>query len=144
MNITGFQINTPPYSQTNNCASTLAPAASCTITVVFNPTAAARQDGALYVYTNGINGGAAVMDLTGVGFGPVAGLSPASLNFGSVTVGTASPAQTVTLSSTGSTTLTISNITFSGSGDYSQTNTCPATLATGSNCTISVTFTPTA
>ncbi len=142
MNITNFQINTPPYSQTNNCASTLAPAASCTVTVVFNPTLAATQNGTLYVVTNGINGGTAALNLTGVGFGPVAGLSPASLNFGSVTVGTASPVQTVTLSSTGSTALTITDITFSGSGDYSQTNTCPATLATGSNCTISVTFTP--
>jgi hypothetical protein len=142
MNITNFQINDPPYSQTNNCPSTLAPNASCTVTVVFNPTAAATQNGTLYVFTNGINGGTGVLNLTGSGFGPVAGVSPASLNFGSVTIGAASPAQTITLSSTGSTALTITNISFSGVGDYSQTNTCPATLASASNCSISVTFTP--
>jgi hypothetical protein len=38
--------------------------------------------------------------------------------------------------------LTIQKITVSG--DFSQTNNCPATLSTGAACTISVTFTPTA
>jgi hypothetical protein len=142
MNISSFQISNPPYSQSNNCPASLAPAASCTITVVFNPTLAATQNGTLFVFTDGINGGTAALNLSGVGFGPVAELSPASLNFGSVAVGTASPAQTITVSSTGSAALTITNIAFSGSGDYSQTNTCPATLAIASNCAISVTFTP--
>ena len=34
--------------------------------------------------------------------------------------------------------------TIGKSGDYVQTNTCPVTLAAGQNCTITVTFQPTA
>ena len=38
--------------------------------------------------------------------------------------------------------LTVTNI--AASGDYAQTNTCGTSVAAGANCTISVTFTPTA
>jgi hypothetical protein len=48
----------------------------------------------------------------------------------------------VTLSNTGNASLTISSIAISG--DFAQTNTCGATLAASSSCTLSVTFTPTA
>jgi len=53
-------------------------------------------------------------------------------------------AQTVTLTNSGTSALTISSI--ATSGDFAQTNTCPvspATLAAGADCAISVTFTPT-
>jgi hypothetical protein len=73
---------------------------------------------------------------------PTAGVSPASLTFGSQTVGTTSAAQTVTLSNTGSAALTITNI--ASSGDFAENNTCGSSLAAGENCTINVTFTPTA
>jgi Phosphoesterase family/Abnormal spindle-like microcephaly-assoc'd, ASPM-SPD-2-Hydin len=73
---------------------------------------------------------------------PTAGVSPMSLTFGGQTVGSASAAQTVTLSNTGSVALTITSI--AGSGDFAETNTCGSFLAAGGNCTISVTFTPTA
>src|ERR1700745_2468925 len=38
LTISGMQISAP-YSQTNNCGSTVAPNASCTISVKFSPTA---------------------------------------------------------------------------------------------------------
>ena len=76
-----------------------------------------------------------------------ANLNPASVNFGNQNVGTTSPAQTVTLTDNGSLPLSISNIALAGTNatDFAQTNTCPIgsnTLASGSSCTISVTFTP--
>jgi len=55
---------------------------------------------------------------------------------------TSSPATTVTLRNMGSNAMPITSITPSPS-DYSETNTCGASLAGGSECTISVTFTPT-
>jgi hypothetical protein len=76
------------------------------------------------------------------------GFSPLSLAYGSFTVGTSSPTQTVTLSSTSSAgaTVTISSISITGTNatDFSQTNNCPASLNPGQSCTITVTFTPTA
>jgi alpha-tubulin suppressor-like RCC1 family protein len=72
--------------------------------------------------------------------GPVVGLSPSSLTFASQIYGTASAAQTVTLTNTGTATLNISGIT--ASGDFTNTSTCGASLTVGASCTISVTFTP--
>jgi Abnormal spindle-like microcephaly-assoc'd, ASPM-SPD-2-Hydin len=76
--------------------------------------------------------------------GAVAVLSPSSLTFAAQNVGTTSPAQMITLSNTGTAALNITNIGITGTdpGDFSQTNTCPASVAVGTSCTFSVTFTP--
>jgi len=83
--------------------------------------------------------------LSGTGTAPVAVLSPTSLNFGNQKQQTTSAAQTVTLSNTGTAQLTINSIAIGGTnaGDFSRTTTCGATLAAGSNCTVSVKFKPT-
>ena len=75
---------------------------------------------------------------------PVASLSSTSLSFGSVTTGTSSSPQPVTLLNTGSATLAISSVgTLNGNtGDFSQTNNCGFALAPTLSCTINVTFTP--
>lgn len=61
-------------------------------------------------------------------------------------MGTSSPTQSVTLSNTGSASLTISSVTVGGTNpaDFAQTNTCGSGVAAGGNCTINVTFKPTA
>jgi len=74
--------------------------------------------------------------------GPVVGLSAISLTFGSESVGTTSAPQTVTLFNPGNAALTISGV--ASSGDFEETNTCDASLAGESDCTIAVTFEPTA
>ncbi|HEY8056572.1 MAG TPA: choice-of-anchor D domain-containing protein [Terriglobales bacterium] len=73
-------------------------------------------------------------------------LSPAVLNFAVQTLGTPSAAQTVTLTNSGGSALTLGGITLGGAsaGDYSQTNSCGTSLAAGAQCTISVSFTPAA
>ncbi len=50
------------------------------------------------------------------------------------------------MTNTGSNAVTINGIGIGGAnaGDFGQTNTCPGSLAAGANCTILVTFTPTA
>jgi hypothetical protein len=72
---------------------------------------------------------------------PVIGLTPTSLTFGAQKVGTASAAQVITLDNPGATPLKITSITISG--DYAETNDCPAKLTIGKSCTINVTFSPT-
>jgi hypothetical protein len=69
-------------------------------------------------------------------------VTPASLTFGSQSVGTTSVPQAVTLSNTGSATLAIWSI--GAAGDFAQSNTCGTSLAAGASCAVSVTFTPTA
>ena len=76
---------------------------------------------------------------------PTAGLNLSSLAFTSQTIGTASMAQTLTLTNSGKGPLSITSITTGGtnSSDFSETNTCATSLAANANCVISVTFTPT-
>jgi hypothetical protein len=53
-------------------------------------------------------------------------------------VGATSKPKTVTLSNPGATPLHV--ISIIASGDFAETNNCPASLATGKHCTITVTF----
>ena len=72
---------------------------------------------------------------------PSISISPASLAFGSLSQGSTS-SRVVTLSNTGALVVNISTIL--ASGDYGQSHNCGSTLAPAANCTITVTFTPTA
>jgi hypothetical protein len=74
----------------------------------------------------------------------LAALSSTTLDFGQRIVG-ATATQTVTLTNAGEAALNISNISIADpSGDFPQTNNCGTSLAPGGNCTITVTFDPTA
>ena len=77
---------------------------------------------------------------------PLPSLSPSSVSFADQAVGTTSSPQNVILTNSGSGPLIISSIAIKGanSGDFSQTSNCPASLAVGANCQVSITFTPTA
>jgi hypothetical protein len=68
-------------------------------------------------------------------------LTPLSLTFSAQAVGTQSPAQIITIKNTAEQPLTMLNI-ISASLDFPQTNNCPASLAPGASCIISVTFAP--
>jgi hypothetical protein len=88
------------------------------------------------------------VSLTGNGkSGAIVTLTPPSLSFPNVALGTPSQRQ-VTLKNTGAAPLTITNIGVTGtvSSDFSQSTNCPISpniLAVNSSCTITVTFTPT-
>jgi hypothetical protein len=84
---------------------------------------------------SGNNGG-------GGGSGSSVTISPASLSFSSQGLGSTSPAQTVTLAN--GTTSAIGIASVATNGDFAETTTCGASLAAAANCTIGVTFTPTA
>jgi hypothetical protein len=92
-----------------------------------------------YVYVADQNGGLFILDpLVRVS------LSAASLTFGSQEVGTTSAAQTITVESTGSLSVTVSNI--ESAGDFAYSHDCPLDpdiLVVGATCAISVTFSPT-
>lgn len=128
------------FSETDNCPAALAGGASCTINVSFAPTATGTVSGTLTIVDNAADSPQSVA-LSGTGLAPAAvSLSPSSLVFAGQVIGTTSAAQTVTLTNVGGSNLNITN--FQASLPFAQTNNCPASLAAGANCTISVAFTP--
>jgi hypothetical protein len=148
LSITGIAVtgtNSGDFGQTNNCGSSLAAGSSCAINVTFTPTATGTRSATLTVTDNASNS-PQTASLTGAGVSsggtPTATLSRTSLTFGNQTVGTSSPAQSVTLSNSGGAALSISS--FAITGDFGQTNNCGSSVAAGSSCTINMTFTPTA
>lgn len=128
------------------CGATVAPAASCDISVTFTPTAPGAASGTINIGTNDPANASLTVALTGTGVDaavPIAGVAPASLDFGVVPVGTPSTLS-VTVSNTGGADLTVSSATASA-GDFTPTNNCTAAVPpTTGTCTIDVTFTPTA
>jgi Beta-propeller repeat/Abnormal spindle-like microcephaly-assoc'd, ASPM-SPD-2-Hydin len=129
------------FTQTNDCGTSVPAAGTCTLSVTFAPSAAGSASGNVSIVDDAA-GSPHVISLSGFATGALVALSPASLTFTGLTVGTASPEQTVTLSNNGNASLNISGIQVSG--DYAQTNTCGASLAASASCQIQITFTPTA
>jgi hypothetical protein len=134
---------TAPFSQTNDCPSTLPVSGNCTIQVTFAPTDKGAVNGTLSV-TDDAEGSPQKVILSGTG--TVVVLSPTGINFGNVKVGTSSIPIPVTLSNVGPSSLSITQITIKGAdpNDFSQTNNCGTSVPPQSHCTITVTFTPTA
>jgi hypothetical protein len=131
------------FLQTNNCGSSLTAGANCKITVTFKPTKPNSRAGAVTV-TDNATGSPQSVPLTGTG--TYVKLSPASLIFGTVTVGTSSSPQVATFTNASKSALAIKSLTISGTNslDFSETNTCGVSVAAGKSCTISVIFKPTA
>jgi hypothetical protein len=141
LTISTIDVSVSDFSETNDCISGVAGGSSCTVRVTFSPTARGLRSGTLSVNDNA-SGSPHQITLSGNGIAPAVTLSASSLTYPSQNVGTASSPQTVTLTNTGLDPLAVNGIT--SSGEFPQTNTCPATLAIGASCTITVTFTPTA
>jgi hypothetical protein len=139
--------NPGDYSQTNNCTPSVASHGTCAINVTFTPTATGSRTAILTV-TDSDSTSPQSLNVSGTGTGgaPTVTYSPTSLTFASQAVATASASMGVTLTNTSGVSLSITSIAITGTnlGDFGETNTCSATVAGGANCTISVTFSPTA
>jgi outer membrane protein OmpA-like peptidoglycan-associated protein len=83
--------------------------------------------------------------LQGTGLAPALEVAPASLAFGSIDLGSASAAQTVTVSNTGNADLAITAVTLAGAspGDYEATFTVPNVLSPAESMAVQVVFRPT-
>ena len=124
----------------------LLPGASCVIYVSFGPSSGGQRTASLVIGDNAPDSPQTVT-LGGNGIStPQVTLGPGQLSFGSVTLGTTAPAETLTLSDTAGDRSHIGNIGITGAAaaDFSETNNCPATLAVGSSCTLTVPFAPAA
>lgn len=133
---------TGDYSvSTTTCSGQIAANSSCTISVVFTPTALKTRTGTLTVTSTSTANATLTASLTGVGVADVQSDVDA-LSFGNIDVGYSSAAQTVTVTNYTSAAIALTGITITG--DYADTTTCGSTLAGKSSCTVSVIFTPTA
>jgi hypothetical protein len=134
--------NSTDFAETNTCGTSLAGKASCTISVTFTPATTGTFSAAVTVTDNG-GGTSQSVALSGTGSGSVS-VSPTSVTFPLQVLETSSAPQTVTLTNGTSSALTITSLAFSGAdpNDFSQTNTCGSSVASGSNCTISIVFKP--
>ncbi|MGC2635986.1 MAG: choice-of-anchor D domain-containing protein [Acidobacteriaceae bacterium] len=122
----------------NSCGASLAAQASCQMAIVFTPSASGTRSGSL-----------SVVDSLGTQTAPLSGtgqsaatdsLSATSLAFGNQQVGTTSATQAIILSNSGDQILT--SIAVSSTGSFTLTNTCGATLAGHTTCSMLVAFAP--
>jgi hypothetical protein len=127
----------------NTCSSNLSAGSSCTVGVVFQPTAGGPATGTLTVNSSTI-ATAAVVALSGTGGGLGAiQATPAVIGFGTLGVGLISAATTVTVSNPGTT--AFNNLDVAAPAGFALANsTCAVTLAAGASCTVGVEFAPAA
>ena len=128
-------------------ATVLAPAESCTVGVSFDPATEGTKNGQLSVASNDPDSPLAI-PLSGTATArpvPAATVSPENLDFGRVVVGSTPSTKTVTVTSTGSGTLLVSDRSIVGDDAFTITGgTCenPAVLSRGESCTIEVSLDP--
>lgn len=131
---------------TDRCAGmTLMPAATCVVSVQFNPTMAGARMGRLRVV--GVPGGTATSALTGMGIAPAElSVTPAMRDFGSVGLGTTRAEVVVMVENIGGATTGAPVLTLSGLNADEFTildNGCVVPLAAGETCTATLRFSPT-
>jgi uncharacterized repeat protein (TIGR01451 family) len=125
-------------------ASPLAPSAACVIDVTFTPILPGGRTGLVTIISNDPASPTTTVALTGTGAAlpaPVASVTPTSLTFPLQIVGTLGSSREVTLRNTGGSSLTIQSVELVGTGFVFQ-SACPAKLAVGANCNVSVAFRP--
>lgn len=127
------------YSVTHNCGTGLGVGGYCVLSIAFSPTASGPRTGNLTVISNSLDSPYGIA-LNGTGQGSTSTISPSALSFAAQGIGTSSVGKAITIINTGALAITIKSIV--ANGDFGRTTTCSAALPKGSNCVISVTFTP--
>ncbi len=136
--------NPADFTLSNTCGSSVTAGASCTLTVIFKPTATGPRSAQIVISDNAALSPQTIA-LTGTGTAPIVTLSPTSLNFGSVVIFN-SASLTLKISNTGTGLLTIGSIAVRphvGCSFQITATTCGSTLAAGSSCTVTVAYKPT-
>jgi photosystem II stability/assembly factor-like uncharacterized protein len=143
-----------PFSQTNNCGSSVQVNASCTINISFAPAAAGSVSGTLTVTDDDASSPQTVA-LSGTGVTvPAVTLTPSSAAFSNTLVGTASAITNIQLTNSGSGTLNVSSISLTGTDSSQFALVAPSSgspscslaaesLNAGTSCFFGVKFQPT-
>jgi hypothetical protein len=137
--------NSSEFGETTTCGSTLAQAASCSISVTFSPATAGGKTASVQIADNAADSPEAISLVgTGVAPAPVMSLSLGTIAFGNQSIGASSNSQSITITNSGNVLLTGISISITGANasDFSKTTTCGSSLAAAASCTITVTFAP--
>lgn len=125
-----------------NTPATLAAGQSTTFSALFAPTTAGAFNGSVSIASNAPNSPTVVaLSGTGTTASVTMSASPTSVSFGSVNAGSSS-SKSVTLTNSGNSSLTISQISVSAKDVTASGISTPATLAPGQNATLNVAFNP--
>lgn len=132
--------------QGGSCGSSsfdLAPAATCTLIYRFSPSQPGLLATTATVGTFPQAAGATAVTLQGSASRLPPQLGPASLDFGTQTVGTSSAAQPTTLTNPSAASLAVSALALSSGQHFAISgHDCPGNLAGGGNCQVSIVFQP--
>ena len=146
--VPGVNGNLSEFITVNLCPKSLAAGKSCTMTVTFIAGPFYKPQEATLSIVDSAYSSPQQVTLQATVINPVALYSPGSLSFGSGKVGKPTSSKTITLTSAGGTSLTVTKVAISGSSskDYVETDNCAASspLNPKATCQINVTFTPTA
>lgn len=127
-------------------SSTIAGGAKLTVTVNFTPQATGAVTATASIVSDATNSPTTITasgtGSTSGGTGnPAIGVSPGSLDFGSVNTGTSS-VKTITVTNTGTGTLTVTSATVTGTGFSSGGAAFPLNLTAGQSANVAITFSP--
>lgn len=141
--VTGSGYFTATPSGTTPCGGALLAGKSCTVTVTYKPVVVGGNIGGITVIDDAAVS-TQVQNAAGTGILAVT-VSPTTINFGSVTVGTTSSVQVVTVTNFVKTAVPINSIVASGDFIYTTGGgiPCGATIPANSICTLGVEFSPT-
>lgn len=120
---------------------------SVTAQITLRPAALGPRSAEVRIGSNATNAPALAVPVTATGVGPQASISPASVAFGDVPVGSSSTAQAVTVSNTGTAPLIVNGASIAGpnAAEFSYAGLAlPATVAAGGSFPFQVRGTPAA
>ena len=136
---TGFKLNTPTLPLTLNAGQTTS------LSITFAPAATGNATGSLSVI-HGDSVSPLTISLSGSGVQPTGSqitLNPIAVGFGSQTLGTTSVAQSVAISNTGTSSVTLTGYKLSSTSFvFASTPPAPLSLQPGETTHLSVSFTP--
>jgi hypothetical protein len=132
------------FSETDNCQNVpVAVGTSCSIRVTFTPTAAGSRSGQMTISANVYGGQLTVaMSGTGTAAGAVS-MTPASINFGEVAVGTMSSPLQVAVANNGSSAVPITSVGITAPFMISSNACGTSALVADADCQVTVVFQPT-
>jgi hypothetical protein len=143
LTVTSISMN-GDFNETDNCVNVpVAVDASCSIQATFTPHSTGPLSGEMTIYAN-VYGGQLTVDLTGSGSpAGVMSLSPASVPFGQVEVGTTSTPLEVSATNNGAVAIPITSVSIT-SPFILESNSCgTSSMAANSVCQIELGFAPT-
>lgn len=144
VSVTGTNAN--QYSANiGTCNNAVGPGLTCTVSVTFMPTSSGSKSATLHIASDASNNTDLTVALSGSGGAPGFSVSPTSYTYALTAFGS-TKVQSFTVTNTGTTPLTVSTATLSGTNanqfSVSQ-GTCASAVAAGATCSLTATFAPT-